>query len=88
VGFMMDNRNLNSYINPATGLPMVGDVDIKGNLYGTGSFHANNTYPQNNEVYEDNNENENDEDISNLEFAIFILSLILFMGLFYYMVFK
>ena len=85
---MMDNRNLNSYINPATGLPMVGDVDIKGNLYGTGSFHANTTYPQNNEVYEDNNENENDEDISNLEFAIFILSLILFMGLFYYMVFK
>lgn len=84
---MMDNRNLNSYINPATGLPMVGDVDIKGNLYGTGSFHANNTY-QNNEVYEDSNENENDEDISNLEFAIFILSLILFMGLFYYIVFK
>lgn len=81
---MIDNEG----INPATGLPMVGDVDIKGNLYGTGSFHANNTYPQNNEVYEDNNENENDEDISNLEFAIFILSLILFMGLFYYMVFK
>lgn len=87
MGFMMDNRNLNSYINPATGLPMVGDVDIKGNLYGTGSFHANNTYPQNNEVYEDDKKNEN-EDISNLEFAIFILSLILFMGLFYYMVFK
>jgi hypothetical protein len=88
VGFMIDNRNLNSYINPATGLPMVGDVDIKGNLYGTGSFHTNNTYPQNNEVYKDSNENKNDEDISNLEFAIFILSLILFMGLFYYMVFK
>lgn len=76
------------HINPATGLPMVGENDISGNPYGSNLFSINNTYPQNNEVYEDSNENENDEDISNLEFAIFILSLILFMGLFYYIVFK
>lgn len=79
---MIDNEG----INPATGLPMVGGVDIKGNLYGSGSFNFNDICPQNYE--EDKDSNENDEDISNLEFAIFILSLILFMGLFYYMVFK
>ena len=84
----MDNENLNSCINPATGLPMVGDVDIKGNLYGTGSFNFNDICHQNYEEDKDSNENENDEDISNLAFAIFILSLILFMGLFYYIVFK
>ena len=67
---------------------MVGENDISGNPYGSNLFSINNTYPQNNEVYEDSNENENDEDISNLEFAIFILSLILFMGLFYYILFK
>lgn len=84
---MIDNRNLNSYINPATGLPMVGENDISGNPYGSNLFSINNTYLQNNEVYEDDKKNEN-EDISNLEFAIFILSLILFMGLFYYILFK
>ena len=81
---MIDNEG----INPATGLPMVGGVDIKGNLYGSGSFNFNDICTQNYEEDKDSNENKNDEDISNLEFAIFILSLILFMGLFYYILFK
>lgn len=72
-------------INPATGLPMVGENDISGNPYGSNLFSINNTYLQNNEVYKDDKKN---EDISNLEFAIFILSLILSMGLFYYILFK
>ncbi len=38
---MIDNEG----INPATGLPMVGGVDIKGNLYGSGSFNFNDICP-------------------------------------------
>ena len=38
-----NSSSIHNEINPASGLPMVGGMDIQGNPYGT-SFNSNSSY--------------------------------------------
>lgn len=41
-----NSSSIHNEINPASGLPMVGGMDIQGNSYGT-SFNSNSSYHNN-----------------------------------------